>query len=305
MPVRFSELSNLTSPKAVVRGLQMLFACAAFSLAAAAGWSETAEAGAFAALAMFTWCFSFAATLLVFLAEFTQLHSLLPVSWRNLPVTLAAFAALMNLAASVSYPLLVLSAGPAPGCPGPRAWSDLSCSYQLAATICSCFAFLAYSAEVLLAQRGDQGRAYMATAPGLLKVLEVSLACLLAVTLATAELPRSAAYCACAASLGACALLPLVAIVTMVSECRCRAHCPLPPPRRLLLAASSLAALLAAAVLAAWSLALGRGADLLAKCSSTDCRRNRLLTATALFAVNLLAYVADLVYCIKLTCSRS
>ncbi|XP_078081918.1 myeloid-associated differentiation marker homolog [Mustelus asterias] len=306
MPVRFSDLSNLTSPKAVVRLLEMLFACTAFSLAAVAGGRDEAPPSRpFATLAMFTWCFSFAATLLIFLVEFTQFHSLLALSWKNLPVTLAAFAALMNLAVSVTYPLLVLSvAGPARASSAttePPAWSGLPCPYRTAATIASCLTFLAYSAELLISKAEGRG-GYMASGPGLLKVLEVSLACLLGVTLATVAHPQCSGLWWGVGALCACALMALVVIVMMVGECRACGQLPL---SRLLLASSSLAALLQLAVLLAWGLHLTRHADWLDECSRVDCRRNQLLLFTSLLVLNFLAYLADLAYSIKLNCSRS
>ncbi|XP_038632964.1 myeloid-associated differentiation marker homolog [Scyliorhinus canicula] len=302
MPVRFSDLSNLTSPKAVLRLLEMLFTCAAFSLAAAGG--ELPPSRPFATFAMFTWGFSMAATLLIFLVEFTQFHSLLALSWKNLPVTLAAFAALLNLAASVSFPLLVLSAaGPAQASSStapPPARSGLPCPYRTAATVASCLAFLAYSAE-LLAARAEERSGYMASGPGLLKVLEVGLACVLSVTLATAAHPQFPGFRWCLGALCACALLSLAAIALMVGECRAR--CPL-PPGRLLLASSALASLLHLAVLPTWAFGVA-SAHWPAECSRLDCRRNQLLASTSLIALNLLAYLTDLVCTARLNCRRS
>ncbi|XP_078385161.1 myeloid-associated differentiation marker homolog [Cetorhinus maximus] len=304
MPVRFSDMGNLTSPKAVVRLLEMLFACAAFSLAAAGA----TRSGPFATFAMFTWCFSFAATLLIFLVEFTQFHSLLALSWKNLPVTLAAFAAFMNLAASVTYPLLVVSeAGPAQATAAtpPEAQAQAQARSDLllpiAATTASCLTCLAYSAELLITKVEGKG-GYMATWPGLLKVLEVFVACVLFVALATAADPEFTGFRWCAGALCACALMSLVVIVMMVGECR--ACCPL-PLGRLLLAFSTLASLLHVAVLLAWALHLSRQTDWLAECPRMDCRRNQLLMSTFLIALNLLAYVTDFIYSIKLNCSRS
>ncbi|XP_060700421.1 myeloid-associated differentiation marker homolog [Hemiscyllium ocellatum] len=300
MPVRFSDMSNLASPKTVSRLLEMLFTCAAFSLARAAGlrgWSE-----AFATFAMFTWCFSFAATLLVFLAEFTQFHSLLALSWKSLPVTVAAFSALMNMAASVTYPLMVLSVAMAQ-----ENWSELSPPYQIAAALASCLAFLAYSVELLvlllLLNKDGEGRtAYMATGPGLLKVLEVSLACVVCVTLTTVSSPEFAGFRWAVGALCACALLSLAVILIMVGECRAR--CPFPFPR-LLLVFSVLAFLLQGAVLAVWALQLRREARGPDKCSQMNCRWNQMLLSAALIALNLTAYLTDLIYSIQLSCCRS
>ncbi|XP_048411589.1 myeloid-associated differentiation marker homolog [Stegostoma tigrinum] len=296
MPVRFSDMSNLTSPKTMIQLLEMLFTCTAFSLVSFAGFSS--RSGAFTTFAMFTWCFSFVATTLVFLAEFTQFHSLLTLSWKNLPVTVAAFAALMNLAASVTYPLMVLSVIPVQ-----EGWSELPSPYQIAATLASCLAFLAYSAELLvLLQKDEERAAYMATWPGLLKVLEVSATCVVFVILTTVSSPEFAGFRWAVGALCACALLSLAVIFMMVGDLR--AHCPF-PALQVLLVFSALAFLLQGSVLVVWTLELLRKTQGLDKCIQMNCRWNQMLLSAALIALNVMAYLTDLIYSIQLSCCRS
>ncbi|XP_051888892.1 myeloid-associated differentiation marker homolog [Pristis pectinata] len=301
MPVRFSDPSDLVSPKAVARLLQILFTCAALGLSKTAG-DGAAQGGGFATFAVVAWCFSFTSTLLVFVVEFTQVHSLFPLTWKNLSVAFAAFAGLMNLAASVTYPLLVaVNAGEKPPrCAQPRAWIHPPCAYHAAATVCSSLAFLAYAAEVSMS-RSSHRSTYLATGPGLLKVLQVSVACVLSVPLATGTIPTFPVFWWTVAALCACALLSLVAMV-MVMECR--ACCPV-PLERLLAAASAVGALLYGAVLVAWTLGLSRQDEPTAGSGATACRWKLCLMSTVLISVNFLAYVADLVYSVKLNCSRN
>ncbi|XP_069785907.1 myeloid-associated differentiation marker homolog [Narcine bancroftii] len=298
MPVRFSDPSDLISSKAVARLLQVVFPCAALGL------SETAEGsarhGGFAAFAVTAWCFSFIATLLIFGIEFTQLHSLFPPTWKNVSVAATAFAGLLNLASSVTYPLLVVSADGSRPCLKSGAWSRRPCSYHIAATVCSSAAFLAYAAEVLMS-RSSRRSTYMATWPGLLKVLQVSVACVLAVPLATGAVPPFPGFWWAVAALGACALVSLVAMVMVVA---CRSCCPV-PLERMLATFSALGVLLYGAVLVAWTLGLVGQDHQPAGPEQEDCRWKLCLMFTVLISVNLLAYITDLAYSIKLSCSRN
>lgn len=289
MPVRFSDPSELISPKAVARLLQILFTCSALGLSQAAG-SNPGQDAAFTAFAITTWCISFTSTLVVFVIEFTQLHSLFPPTWKNLSVALAAFCGLMNLTTSLTYPLLAVGSG--------QDWSRRPCSYHAAATACCCLAVVAYAAEVCVSRRGRPA-SYMATGPGLLKVVQLNVACGLSVAMATGAFPASPALWGGAAALGACALLSLVAVVTALE---CRACCPV-PRERLLAAASALGALTYGAALVGWTFRLSRQAA--TATGVTDCGWKVCLMSTVLLSVNLLAYAADLVFSIKLSCSRN
>ncbi|XP_032900014.1 myeloid-associated differentiation marker-like [Amblyraja radiata] len=298
MPVRFSDPSELISPKAVARLLQILFTCSALGLSQTAGGNPGTDAG-FTAFAITTWCISFTSTLVVFVIEFTQLHSLFPPTWKNLSVALAAFCGLMNLTTSLTYPLLAVGAGQAAPCLRHTDWSRRPCSYHAAATACCCLAVVAYAAEVCVSRRGRPA-SYMATGPGLLKVVQLNVACGLSVPMATGAFPASPAlWGGAAAALGACALLSLVAVVTALE---CRACCPV-PRERLLAAASALGALTYGAALVVWTFRLSRQAATAS--GVTDCGWKVCLMSTVLLSINLLAYATDLVFSIKLSCSRN
>ncbi|XP_078258041.1 myeloid-associated differentiation marker-like [Rhinoraja longicauda] len=297
MPVRFSDPSELISPKAVARLLQILFTCAALGLSQSAG-SSPGQDGGFTAFAITTWCISFTSTLVVFVIEFTQLHSLFPPTWKNLSVALAAFCGLMNLTTSLTYPLLAVGGGQAAPCLRPTDWSRRACSYHAAATACCCLAAVAYAAEVCVSRRGGPG-SYMAKGPGLLKVVQLSAACGLSVPMATSAFPPSPALWCGAAALGACALLSLVAVVTALE---CRACCPV-PRERLLAAASVLGTITYATALLTWTFHLSQQAATAS--GVTDCNWKVCLMSTVLLSINLLAYAADLVFSIKLSCFRN
>ncbi|KAG8006056.1 GTPase IMAP family member 7 [Nibea albiflora] len=54
---------------------------------------------------IFCWAFSFACSLLVLLVEQFGLQARIPVSWTNFPITIACYAALLCLSASIIFPL--------------------------------------------------------------------------------------------------------------------------------------------------------------------------------------------------------
>ncbi|XP_059804257.1 myeloid-associated differentiation marker homolog [Hypanus sabinus] len=300
MPVRFSDPRDLISPKAVAQMLQILFTCAALGLSRIAANGGSARDRGFSTFALFTWCFSFICTLLVFAVEFTQVHSLFPLTWKNLSVAVSAFAGLMNLATSVSYPLMVANASESPlcsqagTCTWTWTWTQPLCAYDIAAIACSCLASFAYAAEVFMS-RSSRRNTYMATGPGLLKVLQVSIACILSVPLATGQIPAFPGFWWAVGALCACAFISLVVMVMVVE---CRACCPV-PLERLLAAFGILGVLLSGALLVVWTLGFSKQDD------QTACRWKLCLSSAVLISLNFLAYVSDLVHAVKLNCSRN
>uniref|UniRef100_A0A3Q3LV28 Myeloid-associated differentiation marker-like protein 2 n=1 Tax=Labrus bergylta TaxID=56723 RepID=A0A3Q3LV28_9LABR len=164
---------------------------------------------------MAAWCFCFAMSVMVFFLDATRLYSCLPVSWDNLTVTGAAFAALMYVTASVVYPLFfVRSECPYAGC-------DVL-HFRIAVTVCSILGTLAYGAEVALcrARPGQTVVGYMATVSGLLKVVQGFVACIIFGALANgSEFYRYAGTVYCVVVYAFCfALTALVIIMTVCGQ---------------------------------------------------------------------------------------
>ncbi|XP_077961735.1 myeloid-associated differentiation marker homolog isoform X2 [Gasterosteus aculeatus] len=147
-----------TSQLLWVRVAALLFTCVAFSVTAHGAWLGHGGAGDWC---IFCWAFSFACTLLVLLVELFGLQARAPVSWTNFPITVACYACLLCLSASVIFPLFFLKYQNSPG--------EVR-DHRIAATVFSCLATVAYMGEVA---------GYMATAPGLLKVCQTSVACII------------------------------------------------------------------------------------------------------------------------------
>ncbi|XP_038568617.1 myeloid-associated differentiation marker-like protein 2 [Micropterus salmoides] len=198
----------LCSPLGAARLCQLAMGCAVIAMVThSAGFS-----GSHGVFCMAAWCFCFAMSVVVFFLDATRLYSCLPISWDNLTVTCAAFATLMYVTASVVYPLFfVHSECPYAGC-------DVRI-FRIAVTVCSILGALAYGAEVALC-RARPGRTvvgYMATASGLLKVVQGFVAFIIFGALANgSEYSRYAATIYCVVVYAFCfTLTTLVVIMTV------------------------------------------------------------------------------------------
>ena len=158
-----------TSQLLWVRVAALLCTCTAFS---AAAHGANLDNSFIADCCIFCWAFGFALTLLVLLAEAFGLQARMPVSWNNFPITVASYSALLCLSASILFPLWFLREQ--------RYQSSEERGHRVASTVFSCLATLAYVVEVSLTKaRPGEVAGYMATAPGLLKVCQTSVACVI------------------------------------------------------------------------------------------------------------------------------
>lgn len=190
-----------------VRVAALLFTCVAFSLTA-----HDRLHGGMADWCIFCWAFSFTCTLLVLLVEHCGLQARAPVSWTNFPITIACYAALLCLSASVIFPLYFLKYQQAHG--------D-SRGLRIATTVFSCLAAVAYMGEVSLSKaRPGEVAGYMATAPGLLKVCQTFVACIIFILVSNpVSYTRYPALEWCMAVYCICFILSMAVVVLCVGEC--------------------------------------------------------------------------------------
>ncbi|KAK1162359.1 hypothetical protein AOXY_G18750 [Acipenser oxyrinchus oxyrinchus] len=287
MPVILGEISVLTTPLAMVRILEMLFGCTTFSLVSLASNNETIIKSNTYTFCMFTWCFFFILTALIFLVEFVQFQSLVPISWKNLPITMALLGALMTLMASIGFPYCAIM-------------HEISIDPSLvAASIFSCLTFLAYAAEVCITKvRNVEQRGYMATTPGFLKVFEVFGACVVFVTVDGDIVQMCKAgplFWWCVVVYCSCFLMSLCTIGVMLGECTGR--CPVPFDR-ILAGFGSLCVLMYITAVGYWVWALVHP-------DGCDQHTWKVITATVMTCLNLLAYTVDLAFSIKLLYYRT
>ncbi|XP_074518163.1 myeloid-associated differentiation marker homolog [Halichoeres trimaculatus] len=199
-----------------VRIAAVLFTCVAFSVAAHGAYLPH---GGMADWCIFCWAFSFACTLLVLLVEQFGLQAQAPVSWSNFPITVACYAALLCLSASVIFPLFFLK----------DMWFyNRVRDYRITSTVFSCLAAVAYMGEVTLTKaRPGEISGYMATAPGLLKVCQTFVACIIFILVSNPICyDDNPALQWCMAVYCICFIISLGIVVMCVAECTGRLPVP-------------------------------------------------------------------------------
>ena len=279
---------------------QLFCTCMAFSLVADMGISR----GDIGNWSMTIWGFCFAVTLIIVTVEFFDFESRFPFFWYNLSITYACYAALFCLSSSIIYPttyVQFLSHG-------------RSRDHAIAATAFSCIACLAYATEVAWTRaRPGEITGYMATVPGLLKVLETFVACVIFAFISDPGLYQNqSALEWCVAVYSICFILAAVAILLNLGDCTN----VLPISFPTFLSGLALISVLAyATALVLWPLYQfdqkhggqpRRHMD--PGCSRSHvhyvCFWDRRLAVAILTGINLLAYLADLVYSARLVFVR-
>lgn len=278
MPVTFGELSTLTTPLSVARLCAWFLSCLTFSLASVG--PQSGQTQAFFTFCMVTWCLFFVLTFLVVVIHFIQFHNLLPLSWKNLTATVAALGALMTFSASLAFAWTLRNHFDAKG---------------IAASVSSCLTSLAYVAELQLIRLQSDGhqRGYMASVPGLLKVLQVFGGIiglvLLSISVQDEDIWRT---CVLGVTYSVCLLPSVGTVLVMLMDCAARS----PVPFDRLLASFSLLGLIMYTVgtVVCFTQALGDS-------------KNRLviISETVMASITLLAYTVDLAFSLKLLCERN
>ncbi|XP_056149066.1 myeloid-associated differentiation marker homolog [Lampris incognitus] len=276
-----------------IRLAALIFSCVAFSVAVhgARLMHGTGD------WCLFCWTFSFAGTLLVFLVELFGLQARAPVSWKNFPITFACYAALLCLSASIIFPLYFLK-----GATGASRIRD----FRIVTTVFSCLATIAYMAEVSISRaRPGEVSGYMATAPGLLKVCETFVACVIFVFISDPVLyDRHEALKYCLAAYCICFILSAAIILLCIGEWT---GCLPFPFARFLSAYGLLAVVLYLSVTIIWPIynfdpKHGGTKTRPYACSSSHglCTWDKMMAVAVLTAVNFILYLADMLYSARL-----
>lgn len=194
------NLQTLTVPVGIVRMLAVVLTCISFSLVASVGHTGTS----YWAWCMFTWVFCCFFTLFILLMEFCSLNSRVPISWHDFTTAFAMLATLMVLTASIIYPIFFT-------CP--------TCGKQIGATVTSCLAFILYATEVGLTRaKPGEISGFLSTVPGLLKVLEAFVACIIFICLDLTYYSRFAGLQWCVAVYSLCFIFALLIILFTIGR---------------------------------------------------------------------------------------
>ncbi|NXD31946.1 MYADM protein, partial [Spelaeornis formosus] len=281
-----ANLRALTSWVGIARLLAVVLSCLAFSLVASTGRFEAP----YGTWCMFSWCFCFIVTLLVLLLELLELYPLLPLSWDDFTSAFSMLATLMVFTSSVVFPVTFISSP----------CSSNLCARQAVATTASCLCFLAYAVEVSLtrAKPGDIS-SFLSTVPGLLKVFEAYVACLIFSLLG--HYSKEAGILWCVAVYSICFIFTLLIIIFTIGRCLTYIPCPL---EKVLVGYNFLALLMYLTATVLWPLYSFQGHSRPDSCG-TDCWWNKRLGVTFLTIFNLIAYLVDLVYSTRMVFFRA
>eukprot|EP00064_Thunnus_orientalis_P005963 superscaffoldBa00000601_g5977 len=310
MPVIVLEARDFASPLFLVRTWEVLSSCVTFSLVALPEPSENKTLSetpqkthqlfnSFRDFCMFTWCLFFTLTLLIHILSVIQFHSLIPVSWKNLTVTVAVLGALMCLSASVVFPWIIVE-------------YQRVRPHNVAAAVASCLTFLAYTSEsYILRTQAHEQRGYMGSMPGLLKILQLWGGCqMILLVVVDTLLPRedqseehseehSWQLWVSSLSYGVCVLMSLIILVVILGDFAGR--CLLPFDR--FLAGFSLIGVLL--YMMATVICFTKILQLKDPKNGSSKNTELVITKTVVASITLLAYTVDLAFSVKLLCDRN
>ncbi|KAL4658122.1 hypothetical protein GN956_G2911 [Arapaima gigas] len=271
------DVRSLTVPVGIVRILEVVLSCISFSLVASAGHSSSS----YWAWSMFTWCFCFVVTLLILILEFTTLHTKVPISWDDFTTAFAMLATLMVLAASIIYPTFFTY---------PKG------SKEIAATVMSCLCFIMYAVEVGLTRaRPGEISGFLSTVPGLLKVLEAFVACIIFISLDPNQYSLYPGLQWCVAVYSLCFIFALIIILCTI--CRLLALFPFSFDK-VLTGYNILAVLMYLTTAIIWPLYSFKNHPRPNPCN--HCSWDSLVVVTFMSYVNLIVYIVDTVYSVRL-----
>jgi len=271
----------LTAPVGLIRLFEFVLTLITFSLVASVGHSGSS----FWAWCMFTWCFCCFMTLLILILELTNLNTKVPISWDDFTTAFAMLSTLMLLAASVIYP---------------KFFACSTCATQIAATVISCVCFVLYAAEVGLTRaKPGEISGFLSTVPGLLKVLEVFVACIIFISLDSRFYQIYPGLQWCVAVYSICFIVSLLIILLTIG--RLLARWPFPFDK-CLTGFNILAVLMYFTAVVIWPIYCFEGNPRSMLCPSNQiyCPWDSLVVVSCMTCVNLIVYIVDTVYSVRL-----
>ncbi|XP_057576717.1 myeloid-associated differentiation marker-like [Hippopotamus amphibius kiboko] len=276
-----------------LRLLQLLSTSVAVSLVATMGSWTVATRN----FSIFILCFCFVVTLIVLIVELLELQSHFPFPWGNFLISYACYFALFCLSVSIIYPTTYVQFLP----------YDPSRDHGIAATAFCCISTVAYATEAIWIwgwPRTGDFTGYMGSLPGLLKVLETWVACVIFVFISNTSLYLDHPFPVwCVAVYSTCFILGVVTLLLNLLNYENRLPISFPI---LHLRLSLLSALLYISALVLWPLyqfnekfggqpQRSRDVSCQHRLTHYVCTWDQRLAVTILTAINLLLYVADLV----------
>ncbi|XP_053194562.1 myeloid-associated differentiation marker homolog [Scomber japonicus] len=273
------EFKTLIAPVGIVRILEVIFTLITVSLVG----SLTHQSYSLWVWCIFTWSFCVSVSLLILILELFGLSARLPISWNDFTTSFAMLATLMVLAASIIYPVF---------------YACSNCGIQIGATVTSILAFILYAVEVGLTRaKSGEISGFLATVPGLLKVLEAFVACIIFICLEESIYSHYVGLQWCVAVYSIWFIFSLLVIILTIG--RLLAYLPF---EKILIVCNVLAVLMYMTAVVIWPVYVFRNNPRPSYCSThIICRWwDNLVVISFMTCVNLVAYVVDTVYSFRL-----
>ncbi|XP_026216451.1 myeloid-associated differentiation marker-like [Anabas testudineus] len=276
------DFRSLTQPVGIMRIMAAVLTCMCLSLVAAVGYPLHPPTS-YWVWCMFTWCFCFFFTLLILILEFTTVSTKVPFAWDDFTAAFAILASLMHLATSIIYPTF---------------FTCKSCHRQIGASVVSWVCFGVYVGEVVLARLRPSGQTsgFLSTLPGIMKLLETFLACLIFTSLERGEYvsPKELQWCVAVYSL--CFIFAIIIILLTIGQLT--SFFPFSFDK-VAIVYNILAAVMYMTAMVMWPLYSLKNKKRPSTCGYY-CSWDKLLVVTCLTILNFIVYTLDSVYSIYL-----
>ncbi|XP_028455008.1 myeloid-associated differentiation marker homolog [Perca flavescens] len=272
------DLRALTQPVGIMRIMATILACMCFSLVATVGHVPSP----YWAWCMFTWCFCCFFTLLILILEFTTVNAKLPFAWDDFTTAFAMLASLMCLAVSIIYPTF---------------FTCKTCHRQIGASVVSWFCFGVYVGEVALTRLRPSGQVsgFLSTLPGIMKMLETFLACLIFTSLEKSQF-NSPGLQWCVAVYSLCFIFAILIILLTITQLT--SFFPFSFDK-LVIVYNILAAVMYLTAMVIWPLYSFRNNERPSICGH-PCAWDKLVVVTFMTIFNVIVYTLDTAYSIRL-----
>ncbi|XP_077069701.1 myeloid-associated differentiation marker [Siphateles boraxobius] len=273
------DFRTLIQPVGIVRMLELVLTCICFALAASAGVQN--NSGSHWAWCMFCWCFCCFTTLLILVLEFTNLNTKVPISWEDFTMAFAMLATLMMVTISIIFP---------------KFFACSSCSREIGASAVSWLCFGLYASEVwLIHKKPGEISGFLSTIPGLLKILETFVSCIIFMSLSPGEYIKFPGTQWCVAVYSICFIFSLLIILLTIA--RLLDVFPFSFDKAVI-TYNILAVAMYATAVVIWPLYAFK------QCprpnDSTLCPWDDLVVVTFMTVFNFLVYIGDMAYSVKI-----
>lgn len=270
------DLRALTQPVGLMRIMASILTCMSFSLVATVGYVPSP----YWAWCMFTWCFCFFFTFLILILEFTTVNAKLPFAWDDFTTAFAMLASLMCVSASIIYPTF---------------FTCKICHRQIGASVVSWVCFGVYAGEVALTRLRPSGQisGFLSTLPGIMKMLETFLACLIFTSLEKGQYAGSSELQWCVAVYSLCFIFAIIIILLTVTQLSSY----VPFFDKLVIVYNILAAVMYMTAMVIWPLYSFRNNKRPSTCGHL-CAWDKLVVVTFMTILNVIVYTLDTAYSI-------